>query len=113
MENYLFKELRNNITIIEEMGIKIEIKDCLKSEKKVEKFEVKVLEDRSYLILIKLERFNENDIEDIFHSFVKFMEYSYITIYLKDYNIKNNIIRYTFLTANKDMIGFECNLEFS
>ena len=104
----MFKSI-SDIILFKEAGIPTDINVFFKDDENVSSFKI-ISNDKHYFVDVTLIDNTRNAIEDIFHSFVKYMKYSHIVCYQK--NITDGYVSFEFITANKKMEGFYCCLSF-
>lgn len=97
------------VDLIDESGISWDIHIFFSQEKDVASTKMK-FDDGKFHVDIVLIQFTRMKVEDIFHSFVKYMEYSQFSHYRK--RVFDDRIEYDFITAGANNKGFYCTLSF-
>lgn len=106
----IIDDLKKEINLITDIGLDIEMKDILKNDKNIEKFEINSEENKQYIINIKVKEFNKNRINNLFIELFTFIKYSDINFYTRSI-IEDKII-YEFISAKENMTGYYCNIIF-
>lgn len=104
----MFKSISEIVTF-KEAGISTDMNVFFKDDLNVSYFKISSDDEKYFIDVTLIENSNDN-IEDIFYSFVKYIKYSHVVCYQK--NIKDNCVIYEFITANDKMRGFCCYISF-
>lgn len=97
------------IILFKEPGISIDINVFFRDERNVSSFKIHT-DDEKYFVDVELTNSTKDNVDDIFHSFVKYMQYSNIVCYQK--SVSPDCITFEFITANNEMKGFCCHISF-
>lgn len=97
------------IKLFKEPGISIDINVFFRETENISSFKIHT-DDEKYFVDVELIKNTKDNIDDIFHSFVKYMKYSNIVCYQK--RISPDCTTYEFITANNQMMGFCCYILF-
>ena len=104
----MFKSIED-IEFFKEPGISTDINVFFNGRENISSFKMHS-DDRQYFVDVKLIDNERDNIEDAFHSFVKYIEYSHLACYQR--TELTDCIVYDFITANKQMKGFCCCITF-
>ncbi|KAA1047225.1 hypothetical protein [Pseudocitrobacter sp. 73] len=97
------------VDLIHESGISWDIHIFFSQESDVSSTDI-TFDDGKYHVDIVLMQFTQIKVKDIFHSFVKYMEYSQFSHYRK--RVFDDRVEYDFVTAGANNKGFYCTLSF-
>jgi hypothetical protein len=101
----LIKELE----LIHESGVSADINAFFRDERNVSSMDINFDDDR-YIVDVVLTQCTHMEMSDMFHSFVKFMEYSCFSFYQK--TILDDGVKYNFVTSGAGNKGFYCIISF-
>lgn len=107
----LMTQMKDKISFETDPGISIEIRDFFRGCENIETFKISVNENMIYIISIKLKTFSLFESKKVFSAFLRFIEYSGGSFYLRKSN--NEVIAYSLLTFKENLKGFYCELEFN
>ncbi len=105
----LIQQIAKQIYLITDTGISIEIKDFFSTNESVIQYELEV-EQNVYKITIKLKEHNSREAKKVFSRFLRFIEYSGGSFYIRKSNTES--IEYLLVSVSEDNKGFYCQLTF-
>ncbi|MHC5225736.1 hypothetical protein [Ignatzschineria sp. LJL83] len=112
MKKNIAIEFSKDLQIIFDSGLSIEMQvflNSLKDEKIIKDFDF-FTKPKGYFIDVFVKEYDKYIVEDLFLSFVKWIEYSYFTFYTKEYNVDSS--SYQIISGLSDLIAFNCMISF-
>lgn len=110
MNNEFIEKLIATIDLSTETGIEEDVKGFFRNDETVKAYHLSSSQNQRYKLNITLQNSSEFEKERIFFSFMKFMRYSGINIYMKTDN--NCSDGYIYLSTTKYLKGFYFEVYF-